>query len=90
MCLESVEGERHSLVALRQGVGDQDVQDGVPQELQALVARAVVLPPGGVGAGLLQQAAILEVVPQQRLQLPADRCRCYIAGASAWIPQVPL
>ena len=61
-----------SLVSLCQGLGDEDVQDGISQELQPLVARRGAVPPGRMRAGLFEQVPVLEGVPQQLFQLPAQ------------------
>jgi hypothetical protein len=59
---------RNSRVLLGKSLGNEEIEDGVPQELEPLVAGTAILP-GGVGARLDQQAPVFELVLQQPLHL---------------------
>lgn len=63
--------ERSLPVAEDVVAGDEEVQGCVPQELQPLVAGSRLVGPAAMGASLLQQPQIPELVIQQPLQLPA-------------------
>ena len=56
-------------VPLEQDARDKEAQDGIPQELQALVAerQAVFVGERGMTEGLLQKPSVLEAVTQRLL-----------------------